>query len=113
MNSPEQSALGQPTQYVDHYDPSLLYPLPRQAKRDELGLQQAPNGRSVLPFMGADIWTAYELSWLNLKGKPQVALARLVIPCESPCIIESKSMKLYFKVLAKPHSQVRKRFSKN
>ena len=96
MNSPEQSALGQPTQYVDHYDPSLLYPLPRQAKRDELGLQRTPEGLSVLPFMGADIWTAYELSWLNLKGKPQVALARLVIPCESPCIIESKSMKLYF-----------------
>jgi 7-cyano-7-deazaguanine reductase len=95
MNSPEQSALGRPTLYADRYDPGLLYPLTRQTKRDELSLPRLPNGSTALPFMGADIWNVYELSWLNAKGKPQVALARLVVPCESPCIIESKSMKLY------------------
>jgi 7-cyano-7-deazaguanine reductase len=45
--------------------------------------------------MGADLWTAYELSWLNLRGKPQVALAHFTVPCETPNIIESKSLKLY------------------
>jgi 7-cyano-7-deazaguanine reductase len=96
MNSPEMSSLGKPTSYIDHYDPSLLYPLPRQVKRDELGLVQIKDAQLKLPFMGADIWTVYELSWLNPKGKPQVALLRLVIPCETPFIVESKSMKLYF-----------------
>lgn len=95
-NSPEQSTLGKSTPYVDHYDPSLLYPLPRQPKRDELGLTSSEQGPSKLPFMGADIWSVYELSWLNPKGKPQVALLRLVIPCETPFMVESKSMKLYF-----------------
>ncbi|MEI7737937.1 MAG: NADPH-dependent 7-cyano-7-deazaguanine reductase QueF [Betaproteobacteria bacterium] len=95
MNSPEQSTLGRATVYAQRYDPGLLYPLERQTKRDELGLSRLPNGASALPFMGADIWNLYELSWLNAKGKPQVALARLVIACESPFIIESKSMKLY------------------
>ena len=47
------------------------------------------------PFFGADMWTVYELSWLNLRGKPQVALAHITVPCESPCIVESKSFKLY------------------
>lgn len=96
MNSPEQSTLGKPTPYVDRYDPSLLYPLPRQTKRDELGLLKTQDQPLTLPFMGADLWSVYELSWLNPKGKPQVALLRLVIPCETPFIVESKSMKLYF-----------------
>ena len=89
MNTPEQSTLGKITAYPDQYDPSLLFPLPRAPKRQEIGIAKG------LPFMGADLWTAYELSWLNLRGKPQVALAQLVVPCESPHIIESKSLKLY------------------
>ena len=89
MNTPEQSALGKTSAYPDQYDASLLFPLPRAPKRQEIGVG------SALPFMGADLWTAYELSWLNLRGKPQVALAHLVVPCESPNIIESKSLKLY------------------
>jgi 7-cyano-7-deazaguanine reductase len=96
MNSPEQSTLGKPTPYVDRYDPSLLYPLSRQTKRDELGLLKTQDQPLTLPFMGADLWSVYELSWLNPKGKPQIALLRLVIPCETPFIVESKSMKLYF-----------------
>jgi 7-cyano-7-deazaguanine reductase len=83
------SPLGKTSSYIDQYDPSLLFPLAREPKREEIGL------RGLLPFMGADLWTAYELSWLNPKGKPQVALAHITVPCESPAIVESKSFKLY------------------
>ncbi|MEO8300118.1 MAG: NADPH-dependent 7-cyano-7-deazaguanine reductase QueF [Burkholderiales bacterium] len=87
----DASPLGKPASYAGAYDPSLLFPISRTPKRAEIGLAvQTP-----LPFMGADLWTAYELSWLNPRGKPQVALAQVTVPCESPCIIESKSFKLY------------------
>ena len=86
---PEQSPLGKASSYVDQYDPSLLFPLPRADKRSELGITGDP------PFFGADLWTAFELSWLNPRGKPQLALAHFTVPCESPNIIESKSFKLY------------------
>jgi len=89
MNTPKQSMLGQATVYSDHYDAALLFPIPRAPQRAELGLG-AP-----LPFLGADLWTAFELSWLNPRGKPQVALAHITVPCESVNIIESKSLKLY------------------
>ena len=89
MNSPEQSQLGKPVPYVDEYDASLLFPISRAPKREELGLAGAP------PFFGADLWTAFELSWLNPRGKPQVAIAHITVPCETPNIVESKSLKLY------------------
>ena len=89
MNSPDQSPLGKTAAYADQYDPSLLFPLPRAAKRAEIGIA------AQLPFFGADLWTGYELSWLNLRGKPQVALVQFTIPCETPNIVESKSFKLY------------------
>ena len=89
MNTPEQSQLGKSSAYVDQYDASLLFPIPRQAKRDEIGVPAQP------PFFGADLWTAFELSWLNSRGKPQIALARITVPAESTHIIESKSFKLY------------------
>jgi 7-cyano-7-deazaguanine reductase len=89
MNTPEQSQLGKASAYVDQYDASLLFPIARAGKRAEIGLTGA------LPFMGADMWTAFELSWLNLKGKPQVALAHVTVPCDTPNIVESKSFKLY------------------
>ena len=89
MNTPEQSQLGKTSGYIDLYDGSLLFPIPRAAKRAEIGI----NGAT--PFFGADMWTAFELSWLNMRGKPQVALAHFTIPCESLNIIESKSLKLY------------------
>jgi 7-cyano-7-deazaguanine reductase len=89
MNTPEQSQLGKPAPYVDQYDASLLFPLSRAPKREELGLA----GR--LPFFGADLWTAFELSWLTPRGKPQVAIAHVTVPCETPNIVESKSFKLY------------------
>ena len=87
--TPEHSPLGRTSAYPDRYDASLLFPLPRAPKRAELGLQGA------LPFLGADLWTAYELSWLNLRGKPQVALAHITVPCETLNLVESKSLKLY------------------
>ena len=87
---PEASPLGKAVTYCDQYNPSLLFPIPRQQKRDEIGV-----AAGKLPFMGVDIWNGYELSWLNSKGKPQVALAVFTIPAESPNLIESKSFKLY------------------
>ena len=86
---PEQSPLGKASRYADQYDASLLFPIARAPKRAEIGLDAAP------PFFGADMWTAFELSWLNARGKPQVAIAHFTVPCESPNIIESKSFKLY------------------
>ena len=87
--TPERSPLGRAATYADQYDASLLYPIARRAKRDELGLG------ARLPFFGADLWTAFELSWLNPRGKPQVAIAHFTVPCESTHIVESKSLKLY------------------
>jgi 7-cyano-7-deazaguanine reductase len=87
--------LGQSTQYPDQYDPSLLFPIPRIENRKKLGLKE---GQS-LPFVGVDIWNAFELSWLNKKGKPQIALAEFQIPADSPNMIESKSFKLYLNSL--------------
>ena len=89
MNTPEQSQLGKAATYIDQYDASLLFPIPRSGKRSDIGIAETP------PFFGADMWTVYELSWLNLRGKPQVALAHITVPCESPNIVESKSFKLY------------------
>jgi 7-cyano-7-deazaguanine reductase len=89
MSTPEHSPLGQATVYADRYDPALLFPIARAHKRMEIGIG-AP-----LPFFGVDIWNAYELSWLDARGKPQVALAEFRVPADSPNIIESKSFKLY------------------
>ncbi|MBD1584113.1 NADPH-dependent 7-cyano-7-deazaguanine reductase QueF [Pseudoalteromonas sp. S16_S37] len=91
-NAPElkASVLGKTTQYASQYDASLLHPIARKLNRDQIAVDE-----SALPFMGEDIWTGYELSWLNDKGKPQVAVACFVFPCQSSHIIESKSFKLY------------------
>ncbi len=88
-NDPTHSQLGKVSAYIDQYDAGLLFPINRQPKRDEIGVGAVPI------FFGADLWTGYELSWLNAKGKPQVALAHFVLPADSPNIIESKSFKLY------------------
>jgi len=83
------SPLGKSTAYADRYDPGLLYPIARAPQRAAMGIQ----GRPL--FFGADLWTAYELSWLNARGKPQVAIAHVMVPAESTHIVESKSFKLY------------------
>ena len=82
--------LGKPTAYHDIYDASLLQAVPRSMNREPLGLYP-----ESLPFQGADIWTLYELSWLNSKGVPQVAVGEVVLDASSQNLIESKSFKLY------------------
>ncbi|MCG6358350.1 NADPH-dependent 7-cyano-7-deazaguanine reductase QueF [Vibrio fluvialis] len=81
--------LGKKTEYANQYDPSLLQPVPRSLNRNDLNLG------NELPFLGCDIWTLYELSWLNDKGLPQVAIGEIAIPATSANLIESKSFKLY------------------
>ena len=81
--------LGKATRYADQYDPTLLQGVPRSLNRDDLHLGDD------LPFTGYDIWTLYELSWLNEKGLPQVAIGEVRLPVTSPNLIESKSFKLY------------------
>ncbi len=85
------SELGKKSAYETQYNPKLLFPIPREIKRKELGLDIENPG-----FYGVDIWTHYEISWLNIKCKPMVAIGELVYPAYSTNIIESKSMKLYF-----------------
>lgn len=80
-----KAPLGKETHYEDLYNKELLCPIPRSLSR---------MGRDV-SFVGYDIWRAYELSWLNKKGRPEVAVAHFIIPCHSPYLIESKSFKLY------------------
>lgn len=82
--------LGKTTDYRDEYDASLLQPVPRSLNRDPLGLRA-----ESLPFHGADIWTLYELSWLNQNGLPQVAVGEVSLDARSRNLVESKSFKLY------------------
>lgn len=89
MPDATSSPLGKKSAYITQYQRDLLFPIPRKGKRDEIHVPV------VLPFKGVDIWNAYEISWLNGKGKPVVALGEFILPCESPHIIESKSFKLY------------------
>ncbi|MDX9886376.1 NADPH-dependent 7-cyano-7-deazaguanine reductase QueF [Thauera sp.] len=86
----EASLLGQAVAYRDTYAPELLFPIERQLKRDELGI-----AAGAPPFVGEDLWNAYELSWLDARGKPVVALGEFRVPAASPRLIESKSLKLY------------------
>ena len=86
----EHAPLGADTEYVNQYDASLLYPIARHLNWQAQGVD-----RTSLPFSGTDIWNAYEVSWLNNKGKPVVRLAEFRIPASSTNIIESKSFKLY------------------
>jgi 7-cyano-7-deazaguanine reductase len=85
----DHGTLGKATLYSDQYDAGLLFPISRQSGREALGIA-AP-----LPFIGQDIWNAYELSWLDKDGRPRCGLAEFVFPADTPQIIESKSFKLY------------------
>ncbi len=88
--------LGREVAYPSHYDAGLLFPIPRTLGRTEIGIDtDAPS----LPFIGHDRWHAYELSWLDARGKPVVATATLAVPAASPMLIESKSLKLYLNSL--------------
>lgn len=89
MSYINDSPLGKASASAERYDPSLLFPIPRAEQRRVLGINNA------LPFEGVDIWNAYELSWLDGRGKPHVAIGEFRVPATSPNIIESKSLKLY------------------
>lgn len=86
----ESNPLGKSSEYIDHYDPALLFPISRAEGWGLVGID-----RDSLPFFGEDIWNGYEISWLNEKGIPQVAMAEFRLPATSPYLIESKSFKLY------------------
>ena len=87
----DHGPLGARSDYPRGYDASLLFPIARSLGRAELGLGDAAS----LPFRGVDLWNAYELSWLDERGKPQVALGQFRVPAQSPNLVESKSFKLY------------------
>jgi 7-cyano-7-deazaguanine reductase len=82
--------LGRDADYPNTVDPAVLFPVARAVARGPLGIDDGD-----LPFVGADIWNAWELSWLDARGKPCIAVAELRVPCDSPNIVESKSLKLY------------------
>ncbi len=86
----KNSPLGQKVSYRSTYAPELLFPVERQHKRNEIGVRA-----NALPFAGEDLWNAYELSWLNPRGKPLVAIGRFRVPADTPYLVESKSLKLY------------------
>src|SRR3954449_11629503 len=94
MTTPEHSTLGRRVDYPRDYDPGLLFAIARAPARTQLGLSDALPFVG-LPFIGVDRWHAYELSWLDARGKPCVATATLTVPATSPALIESKSLKLY------------------
>ena len=85
----QQNPLGETVEYNAGYNPDILFPIERALKRQAIGID------AKLPFNGMDVWNAYELSWLNNKGKPIAATAQFIIPANSPFLIESKSLKLY------------------
>ncbi len=87
----ESSPLGKNSIYETKYNPKLIFSIPRELKRSEVGIDDKNPG-----FYGVDIWNHYELSWLNLNGKPCVGLGEISYLANTPNIIESKSMKLYF-----------------
>ena len=89
MGTIPDSPLGRATHYPDAYDPGLLYAVERAPQRDALGLSGA------LPFGGADHWTAWEVGWQDRDGRPRAGIAHFAVPCQSPCIVESKSVKLW------------------
>lgn len=90
--------LGREVAYPSHYDAGLLFPIPRTLGRAEIGIDTTVDA-PPLPFVGHDRWHAYELSWLDARGKPVVATATLAVPAASPMLIESKSLKLYLNSL--------------
>ena len=90
MNTPHDSGLGRATAYPTRYDPALLFPIARAQGRAGVGLDEAR-----LPFTGHDRWHAYELAWLDARGKPVVDVATFLVPADSPNLVESKSLKLY------------------
>jgi 7-cyano-7-deazaguanine reductase len=94
MSDIERSVLGKTVGYPEVYDPGLLQSILRQTQRDFLGLSG-----DALPFVGWDILNHYEISYLLTSGKPEVGILEIYVPAQSPYLVESKSLKLYFNSL--------------
>lgn len=88
MIATEHFVLGVAADFSPQYDPAQLCPIPRAQSRAAAGI-------ALFDAYGEDVWTVYELSWLDQDGKPEVAVAEVRVPWTSPCLIESKSFKLY------------------
>ena len=84
--APSNTMLGKTTEYIDTYSPQLLTPIPRSLGRDVVGVHD---------FRGTDVWRLYEITWINANGMPVAAAGEIHVPAMSPCIVESKSLKLY------------------
>lgn len=82
--------LGQTSQYIDTYDPTLLVREARQNNRTYLGITD-----DNLPFVGYDTWNAYEVTTLVKSGLPVSCIVKIVYPADNKYIVESKSLKLY------------------
>ncbi len=91
----DDTPLGRRTEYLDQYTPALLCPVPRWDAREVLDLDP-----EALPFHGMDYWNAYEVSWLDVRGKPLVMMGEFSVPCNSRNLVESKSLKLYLNSFA-------------
>jgi 7-cyano-7-deazaguanine reductase len=89
----DHGPLGRDVTYVDRYDSTLLHAIPRSEGRASLGLT------ADLPFRGFDLWNGWEISWLDATERPRVAVMEMRVPAVSPCIVESKSLKLYLNSL--------------
>jgi len=76
--------------YSDQYNPDLLVAIPRNLNREAYGIDEAN-----LPFVGSDVWNAYEVSAITETGRPVVGMLKIVYPSDSPLHVESKSIKLY------------------
>ncbi|MBV1931918.1 MAG: NADPH-dependent 7-cyano-7-deazaguanine reductase QueF, partial [Porticoccaceae bacterium] len=94
MVDQSENPLGKSVLYPRKYDPTILHAIDRRQGRELVGIET-----SVLPFFGADLWTCYELSWLDQTGKPHIGIGEFIVPCDSPNIIESKSLKVYLNSL--------------
>jgi 7-cyano-7-deazaguanine reductase len=79
-----ENPLGKSSQFPQHYSPEVLFKVPRN--RSDL---------NYTSWSGVDRWVCYELTWLDSTGTPQNSIAELLVPADSPSIVESKSLKLY------------------
>lgn len=90
----EAKVLGQQVAYPTDYCPSILVPVPRSLNREICDIYHPED-----LFQGYDTWHAYEAGFLSKNGLPVCGVLKLVYPASSPCIVESKSLKLYLNSL--------------
>ena len=93
MSITEQIAathLGKKSAGSEYYDKSLLVAVPRVENRQQYDIEE-----DKLPFVGCDVWNAYEFSSMTDRGIPYTRVLKLRYPCNNPVIVESKSLKLY------------------